>query len=239
LVTSKFKNKHLRDVSLILIIIWVLNCVWYSEAHSKWPVNVSNFISASSNSSENRATTSQVYLQLPETSLCDALAQLERKSGIVFKCPERLGDHVIYARTLKGPNWTSVAHELLEGYSIIEFWNNKGGLSKIYLLGSKEQYLSTPIKTTSKSTSRTTSKFTPSQNNHTWVTPGLPGSDLNRSQLFALLKTSTFKPFPQHFFKNPDYQEILDFAGIKTPRDWLVVGKSRTLKKHIQKLLKK
>ena len=143
-------------------------------------------------------------------------------------------DHFSYARTLEGPNWESVANLFLEDYNILTMFNNAGEITHFYLLGSKGQTTSPPAGSFTPQSKRNQSSA-PEKT----AIPGLPGSNLNRSQLFALLKTSTFKPFPQHFFNISDYEEILKYTGIKTPEDWMIVEKSRALKEHIQKLLKK
>jgi hypothetical protein len=200
-----------------------------TEAKSQGVDSHVTLASAPVPSGEKAGITEQVFTELPDTSLCEALEQLERISRIQFKCPEKLGDHLIYARTLEGPDWASVTQEFLEDYNTLVIYNNAGEMTQVYLLGSKGQALSTQHKTTSKPIHR--QKVQPE------ATSGTPGSNLNRSQLFALLKTSTFKPFPQHFFNISDFQGILNFAEIKTPEDWLVAEKSSALKQHIKQLL--
>jgi len=228
---SKFISSRLRNISIFLIIPWMLTLLLFSKVQSQG-LTSSILISAPVPSSKSTKNTDQILIELPEGYLCEVLDQFEKKSGIRFNCPEKLEDHFTYARTLEGPSWESVANLFLEDYNILTMFNDAGEITQFYLLGSKGRAISNPGMFTSQS-KRNQPVLTKKN-----ATPGLPGSNLNRSQLFALLKTSTFKPFPQHFFNISDYQEILNFTGIKTPKDWLIVEKSRALKEHIQKLLK-
>ena len=225
------KKACLRNTGLIIAWIGILICVGVSKVNSQGTVNGFHFMSATGTPNIHGSVKSQIYLELPESTLCNALTQVEQRSAIHFKCPEHLWDQVLPPTILQGTDWVSAVQELLENYNTLAFYNSAGDLTQVYLLGSRENYPSTSTTISSKRTNE--------QIHQTSVTSDQPGSNLNRSQLFALLKTSTFKPFPQHFFKNPVYQEILNFADIKTPKDWLLVEKSRTLKTHIQKLLKK
>jgi len=229
---NNFSKDHLRNISIFLIIPWILTLSLFSKAQSQEPARPL-LISAPVSSSKTAKSTDRIIFNLPEGYLCEVLDQLERKSGIRFNCPEKMEDHFTYARTLEGPSWESIANLFLEDYNILTMFNNEGEITQFYLLGSKGPALSDPGTITSQS-----SRNPPAIPGKT-ATSGLPGSNLNRSQLFALLKTSTFKPFPQHFFNISDYREILNHTGIKTPEDWLVIEKSRALKEHIQKLLKK
>ena len=228
---SKFISSRLRNISIFLIIPWMLTLLLFSKVQSQG-LTSSILISAPVPSSKSTKNTDQILIELPEGYLCEVLDQFEKKSGIRFNCPEKLEDHFTYARTLEGPSWESVANLFLEDYNILTMFNDAGEITQFYLLGSKGRAISNPGMFTSQS--KHNQPVLTKKN----ATPGLPGSNLNRSQLFALLKTSTFKPFPQHFFNISDYQEILNFTGIKTPKDWLIVEKSRALKEHIQKLLK-
>jgi len=228
---SKFISSRLRNISIFLIIPWMLTLLLFSKVQSQG-LTSSILISAPVPYSKSTKNTDQILIELPEGYLCEVLDQFEKKSGIRFNCPEKLEDHFTYARTLEGPSWESVANLFLEDYNILTMFNDAGEITQFYLLGSKGRAISNPGMFTSQS-KRNQPVLTKKN-----ATPGLPGSNLNRSQLFALLKTSTFKPFPQHFFNISDYQEILNFTGIKTPKDWLIVEKSRALKEHIQKLLK-
>ena len=228
---SKFIDSHLRIISIFLIIPLILTLLLFSKVQSQG-LTSSTLISAPVPSSKSAKNTDQILIELPEGYLCEVLDQFERKSGIRFNCPDKLEDHFSYARTLEGPSWESVANLFLEDYNILTMFNDAGEITQFYLLGSKGRAISNPGVFTSQS--KRNQPVVPEKT----AIPGLPGSNLNRSQLFALLKTSTFKPFPQHFFNISDYQEILSFAGIKKPEDWMVVEKSRALKEHIQKLLK-
>ena len=228
---SKFISSRLRNISIFLIIPWMLTLLLFSKVQSQG-LTSSILISAPVPYSKSTKNTDQILIELPEGYLCEVLDQFEKKSGIRFNCPEKLEDHFTYARTLEGPSWESVANLFLEDYNILTMFNDAGEITQFYLLGSKGRAISNPGMFTSQS--KRNQPVVPEKT----TTSGLPGSNLNRSQLFALLKTSTFKPFPQHFFNISDYQEILNFTGIKTPKDWLIVEKSRALKEHIQKLLK-
>ena len=231
MLTLTLTFKYFRVISFLFIIPWIFNGFYFSEVHAQGLSGPSLLVTASVPADEKSKITELTFIELPENYLCKALDQLEERSRIQFNCPEKLEDNFIYSRTLEGPNWESVARAFLEDYNTLVIYNEAGEAIQFYIVGSKDQAVPTPNLFISRPIS--------TQNVQPQAIPGLPGSNLNRSQLFALLKTSTFKPFPQHFFNISDYQEILNFAGIKEPEDWMVVEKSRALKKHIQKLLKK
>lgn len=185
-----------------------------------------------SSSLGNNGPGTKLSIRLPEGYLCEALDILEQRSGIRFKCPESVSDHAIYETHLQGPNWETIARDFLQDYNTLVIYNSKGQATQMYLLGGGDAEAQNITVSSAPTLSPVPVEPAP-------AVPGVPGSNLNRSQLFALLKTSIFKPFPQHFFNSSDYEEILKFTGIETPEDWMVPEKSTALKKHIQKLLKK
>lgn len=230
-------NKLLREFALVFFASLILNVTCLSVAHSQVMPGVASFISAVSQPNAKGSSTSQILLEIPKGNLCETLSDLNEKSGIEFKCPDRLQDHVLLPRVLKESNWVSLIRVLLEDYNVIEIWNQKGEMTQVYLVGNKEW--SAPIIQTTQSTGVVKTRSV--KDNKTVaesIEDGTPGSNLSKSQLFVLLQTSTYRPMPSHLFNSAEFQEVLSFAQIETPQDWLDLKKSKIVKEQVQKLLK-
>jgi len=234
-MTKIFLNsKFLRDFALVLFASFILSVTVLSVANSQVMPGSTIFISAISKPNSKGSSTSQISLEIQESRLCEALNDLSQKSGIKFNCPDRLRDHILFPRVLEESNWVALIRVLLEDYNIIEIWNKKGKMTQVYLLGDRE------LNTTSSPGTRV--KKARNRNDNKSVTEsikqeGVPGSGLTKGQLFVLLQTSTYRPMPSHMFKSPDFREVLSFAGIESPQDWLDLKKSKLVKQQVQKLL--
>ncbi len=231
-MSIQFLNiKLLREFALVFIASLIINATCLSVAHSQPMPGVASFISAVSQPNAKGSSTSQVLLEISKGNLCETLSDLNEKSGIEFKCPDRLQDHVLLPRVLKESNWVSLIRVLLEDYNVIEIWNQKGKMTQVYLVGNKGW------STTSTQNKESTGEIkTQSENDN--IKENLVGSNLTKSQLYVLLKTSTYRPVPGYIFDSPKFKEILSFAGIESRKDWLDLKKSQMIKQQVQKLLK-
>jgi hypothetical protein len=199
-------------------------------AHSQVMPGVAFFVSAVAQPNPMDSSTSPILLEIPEIYLCEMLNDLSQKSGIEFNCPDRLQSHIVLPKVIEESNWVSLIRVLLDDYNVIEIWNQNDEMTKVYLVGSKELGA-----TVSQDPGVITIQ---TEMDNVSAVEGMPGGNLTKSQLFVLLKTSTYRPMPSHMFNSADFKEVLSFAGIESPRDWLDLQKSKVVKEQIQKLLK-
>ncbi len=238
-MSIKFLNsKLLRKFTVGFLASMVLNAVCLAVAHSQVTPSATFFVSAVSQPHSKGSSTSQILLDIPQGNLCETLSDLSRKSGIEFKCPDRLQDHILFPRILEESNWVSLIRVLLEDYNIIEIWNQNGEMTQVYLVGDKGWHTTnsgvTEVKKAQGRKDNTSVAESITESNK----EDMPGSSLTKAQLFALLQTSTYRPMPSHIFDSPEFQGLLSYAGIESPRDWLELQKSKRVKQQVQRLIK-
>jgi len=213
-------NKFLEKFAVVVFASLILNVTCFA---------------APSKANARGNSNSELLFEISESYLCETLSYLSQESGIEFNCPDRFGNRVLYSRVIEESNWVSLTRILLEDYNTIEIWDKNGEMAKVYILGDKGGNKAPPMGTGLKSAS---SRKKRKRVVESVVPDNMAGSNLSQSQLFVLLQTSTYRPMPGNIFNSSEFSDVLKFAKIETPQDWLDLKKSSAVKQQVQRLLK-
>lgn len=155
----------------------------------------------------------EIQVTIREGTLCEALADLEKKAQGLFKCPKSLNQITVFARTIRGPNWQSIVTQLLSDYNTVVLWKNDKELESIYLLGLSSEYV-------------------PEETDE-----GPPKKIRDLLADISKLRTRWANaPLPEELFNHPDFQEIFKMSQINSPEDWKDPKKQRRAKRELREL---
>jgi len=159
---------------------------------------------------------SEIQVRIQEGTLCQALADLEKKAQGHFKCPKSLDQIIVYSRTIRGSTWQSIVTQLLSDYNTIVLWKNEKELESIYLLGLSSGY--------------------GAEETHA---ARAPQKDRGLLEDITKLRTQwANSPLSEELFNHPFFQQIFKTAQIKSPEDWMDQKKQRRAKRELRKLYK-
>lgn len=160
-----------------------------------------------------RENPKDIQVQIQEGTLCQALADLEKKAQGFFICPKGLDQIKVFPRTIMGSTWQSIVTQLLSDYNTIVLWKNDKELESIYLLGLS----SGPVAGT-----------------HAARAPKKAGGFL--AEITKLRTQWANAPLTKELFSHPGFQEIFKVAQIHSPEDWQDRKKQKRAKRELGKL---
>ena len=157
----------------------------------------------------------EIQVQIQEGTLCQVLADLEKKAQGFFKCPNGLDQFKVFPRTIQGSNWQSIVTQVLSDFNTIVLWKNEKEVESIYLLGLSSG---------------------PTAGTHAARAPNKAGGF--QEDITKLRTQWANAPLSEELFSHPGFQEIFKTAQIHSPEDWQDRKKQKLAKRELGKLYK-